>query len=169
MVPEFTRVMRPKPMLPAPWIVSWLISVSAVTDPKMRLVVLFDIVTVPPPLNVTAALPMTSSAKFPVEFIRIWPALLMLVPLIVSAVALLKVRLSLLSIVRLLASPLLIFSVTAEACGFPLSMQTFVVAVGTPALQLAAVFHTPPEAGPVQTVPHCPRAGSEIRHERANA
>src|SRR6516164_1318809 len=111
-------------------------------------------VSVPPPLSVTLALPTNSSVKLPVEFSVIVPALLMLLPFTVSEVPLLNPSPSSESMVRLRTCAPRMFSVTADAPERPLSMKAFVPAFGTAPLdQLAALFQTPPAAGPVQHVP----------------
>ncbi len=67
-VPEFTSVIWPSPMLPAPDIVSWLVSVFApCAAPWMKLLTLFDSVTVP--CRSRLAFPCScNSVPFPVEF-----------------------------------------------------------------------------------------------------
>src|ERR1700675_3295722 len=132
-------------------------------------------VSVPAPLSVTFAAPTTSSVKFPVEFSESAPALLIVLPLTVSDVALSKNRLSVLRpSVRFAAVAPAMFSVTAE---FAVLMQVLLL-FGTPALQLAATFQFP-AAPPCQLVAHCAnaenghnnsaiRASSEVRAEHSS-
>src|SRR5215469_15904474 len=120
----------------------------------MRLLVLLPIVKVPPPLNVTVE-PllgplMMRSVTLPAEFNLILPAFEMVEPEIVREMLLLKLRLSSLSMVRLAAAPAT-SSVTADACGLPLSMKTLRLLVGTPFDQLPATLQLP-VVEPVQQV-----------------
>src|ERR1700681_1434967 len=110
---------------------------------------LLDMVTLPPPLNVTPELPTISSVALPVEFSVIAPALLRLVPFTVRTVPLLKLRLSSESMVRFFTCSLA-SRVTGEFNTLPLSMQALVVAVGTPPDHFAAVLKVP--APPFQLV-----------------
>src|ERR1700683_581655 len=121
--------------------------------------------TVPVPLRVTFAAPITNSVGTPVEFSEIVPELLIALPLTVSCVSLPKLKVSVLPRVRSAVPAPMIFSVTIE---FAVLMHVFVLLVGTPALQLPGTFQFP-VAAPVQLVSHCANAESGHKPTTSNS
>src|ERR1035438_831045 len=125
-------------MLPEPWpMLLAFVRTSVPTAPNIRLAPLLPSVTVPPPVSVTAELPMI---KFVLLLVapRVMPPvpvlfeLVMVVPSMVSEFALLKFRTSVLPIVRL-SIVAVTFSCTVEA---DVVMKTSLDEVGKPADQL---------------------------------
>src|SRR5712692_8742791 len=141
-------------MWPAPWIVLFPL-VSPPPKTPTTLLGLFDMLSVPPPVSVTAAgtaLTTINSVAVPVLLIFKWPTLLMVPPPAAPMereTPLLKLRLSSESMERLVAEPLT-SRVTGEAAPFPLSMRAVLVPVGTPALHLPGLLQFP--APPSHTV-----------------
>src|SRR5580704_7049590 len=134
--------------------VDWLVSTLEEDDPKIKLLALFPRVSVPAPLRVTFAAPMSSSVAFPVEFIVIVPALLTVLPLTVKTSALAIARLSVpVPSVRVLVAsfPLI---VTAELAAL---IHVLEALVGTPTgVQLPATSQLP--VPPFQVEVHCASA-----------
>src|ERR1700722_2405194 len=154
MVPELIRVRLPLPILPAPWMVDWLVSVP---PPKIKFSVLFPIVRVPAPLSVVFP-PILNSVALPVLDNKMLPALLMLPPLLIERTWSFEMfRLSVLKPrVRLFVASLALI-VTAE---FVVLMQVLVLPVGTPdGLQLPARSQLP-VAPPAHVAVHCAKADS---------
>jgi hypothetical protein len=144
-------------MFPDPCIVDWLVSMLAGAEPVISLLGLFDRLSVPVPLSVTFAAPITNWVGIPVEFNEIVPELLIVLPLTMSCVSVGRLKVSVLNPrVRLAVPAPMISSVTVE---FAVLMHVFVLLVGTPALQLPGTFQFP-EAAPVQLVLHCANAES---------
>jgi len=111
---------------------------SALAEPKMKLLALLLRVNVPVPLRVVLALLIIRFVALPPELRFIVPASLMLVPKTVSEV--------LLEIVRVLPEARVKLSVEPAALSEteePLLMMALVVLLGTPADQFAAVFQSP--------------------------
>src|SRR5450755_3017637 len=111
----------------------------------MRLLVLLLIVIVPPPVRVTLALAMIKSVELAVEFSvmppePVWFELVMVLPPMVSVLLLLKLRISVLPMVRLLMLPGT-FNVTTELA---VVMLASLLVVGmAPVDQLVPVFQLP--------------------------
>src|SRR5450755_488798 len=108
------------PIVPDPWMVSWVFStcvqvVHPIAPPAR--------VTVPPPVKVTFAAPIYNPLPALEEFMVICPALLIAVPNINRLSPSLKLRLSSLSMVKLLIV-LTMSSVTGEALELPPSIAT---------------------------------------------
>src|SRR5712692_100844 len=134
-------------MWPAPWIVLFTL-VRPPPKTPITLLGLFDMLSVPPPVSITAAgtaLATINCVAVPVLFIFRWPPLLMVpapaVPM-ERETPLLKLKLSSESMVRLAAEPLM-SRATGEAAPFPLSIKALLVPEGTPALHLLALLQFP--------------------------
>ena len=103
------------------------------------LLVLFDMLSVPPPVRVTPAPPALTTINevcVPVLLMFKWPPLVMVPPPVAPMdrlTPLFKLRLSSESTVRLVAKPFM-SRATGEAPAFPWSMKTLLLAAGTPAL-----------------------------------
>src|ERR1700722_1296432 len=154
MVPELIRVRLPLPILPAPWMVDWLVSVP---PPKIKFSVLFPIGEGRSSLRVVSP-PILNSVALPVLDSKMLPALLILPPLLTDRTWSFEMfRLSVLRLrVRLFVESLELM-VTAE---FAALIQVLVLPVGTPdGLQLPATSQLP-LAPPAQVAVHCAKAES---------
>src|SRR5260370_28948683 len=108
----------------------------------MALAELFDMVSVPAPVRVTAP-PKLKSTPNPAELRKILPELLMVGPYRVKIVPSTMIRLSSLSIVRFPDCAPLKSIVTEDATPLPLSIKTLELELGTPALHLVESLHFP--------------------------
>src|SRR5215472_11897669 len=120
--------------------VSWLVRMSAPVEPKMKFCELLLKVNVPVPLRVVLALLMNRSVPFPPEVSSIVPELLMLEPETVRETALGMNRVFPEASVKLSVEP----AALSETMWPEPPMTALVVLLGTPAVQLLAVFQSPP-------------------------